>query len=208
MRLSTLVFTGVLVSSAVFAADAKPKKGQKLDLGLPTFGAIPKGDGIAKPKEAPPALQGPSVTPASATYSIVRVLHGKSFARTAAGAQPSSPFDGVKLAGDPPTSEKFTTIVRVKCPQKVNTSIDVAILSPRGETMMEVTGGQLNFKGLKADEVDYTVDWDPTPMPGGGEYQTLVRVGGNPMSNTSLKMIPAKTAEAKPAEATRPAETK
>ena len=132
------------------------------------------------------------MTPAGATYSVVKVMHGKSFSRTAAGAQPTGPFDGVKLAGAPPVSEKFTTIVRVKCPQKVNTSIDVAILDARGETLMEVSGGQLNFKGLKDDEVDYTVDWDPTTMNGAGEYQALVRVGGNPMGSTPIKMLAPK----------------
>lgn len=202
MRLRHLMLISALSACTVWATDAKPKgkpKGQKLDLGLGSFDAIPKGEGLEKKKDGAPAQQESSVTPLNATYSIVRVLHGKSFNRTPAGAQPTAPFEGVKLAGDPPTSEKFTTIVRVKCPQRVNTSIDVAILDPRGETMMEVQAGQLNFKGLKSDEVDYTVDWDPTPLPGGGQYQTLVRVGGTPMGSTPLKVMapPAKAAEVK-----------
>ncbi|MBX7113448.1 MAG: hypothetical protein K1X64_03860 [Myxococcaceae bacterium] len=192
MRIRLGVFAATLLATTAWSADKPKKPPQKLDLGLPSFGAIPKAEGLTKPKEVNPAAQGPTVTPASATYSVVKVTHGKSFTRTAAGAQPSAPFDGVKLAGDPLVSEKFTTVVRVKCPQKVNTSIDVAILDSHGETMMEVTGGQLNFKGLKDDEVDYTVDWDPTTMSGAGEYQTLVRVGGNPMGSTPLKVIAPK----------------
>lgn len=192
MRIRLEILAAVLLATTAWSADKPKKPPQKLDLGLPSFGAIPKGEGLTKPKEANPAAQGPSVTPAGATYSVVKVMHGKSFSRTAAGAQPTAPFDGVKLAGDPPVSEKFTTIVRVKCPQKVNTSIDVAILDARGETVMEVSGGQLNFKGLKDDEVDYTVDWDPTTMNGAGEYQALVRVGGNPMGSTPIKMLAPK----------------
>ena len=89
-------------------------------------------------------------------------------------------------------TEKFSTVVRVKAPEKKNTSIEIAILDPRGDTVMDAQG-QLTFK---SEEADWTVDWDPTGLRNVGDFQVLVRIGGNPLGTFPLK-IEAK-ADAKP----------
>src|SRR4051812_11042837 len=67
------------------AADPKKKSGKVPDLTLPSFTAIPKGEGIEKPK-AEKTGDTPTVTPSSASYSVVRIQHEKGFVRAAGGA--------------------------------------------------------------------------------------------------------------------------
>ena len=57
--------------------------------------------------------------------------------RTPEGAKSATPYEQVATDGNPPTTEKFSTVVRVKATQKTNASIDVVILDPRGDTLME-----------------------------------------------------------------------
>ncbi len=199
MRVRLIAAVMVLTGSWVMAAAPKGKtdagsKGQKLDLGLPTtFNALPSGENMEKPKERA-AQQAPTTTATSAEYSVVRVLHGKSFTRTAEGAKPAAPFDAVPTEGNPPTTEKFSTVIRVRCTQKTNAPIDVVILDPRSDTLMEASG-EIFFRGQKEMEVDYTVDWERTQLPrGAGAYQVLVRVAGAPLGTFPLKIAdpPAK----------------
>jgi hypothetical protein len=188
----TLVIAALFACSAS-AEDPKPKdpklKGSmkqqapKIDLGLPSFGAIPSGEGMKKAEEKAPADR-PTTTEGAAPYSIVSVQHGKSFLRTPTGAKPSAPFPSVVATGAPLKTEKFSTVVRVKAPDKKSTAIEVVVLDPRGDTVMDASG-QLTFKG---DEADWTVDWDPTGIRNTGDFQVLVRLGGNPMGAFPLKI--------------------
>ena len=85
-------------------------------------------------------------------------------------------------------------MIRVRCTQKTNAPIDVVILDPRSDTLMEASG-EIFFRGQKEMEVDYTVDWDRTQLPRGtGAYQVLVRVAGAPKGTFPLKIAdpPAK----------------
>jgi hypothetical protein len=173
------------------AADPKSKGSGKVNLDLPSFGAIPKGDDIVKPKAKDTALE-PSVTATSATYSVTKILHGKAFTRTTTGSVPSGPaMEVIPLSGNPLSTPRFQSVVRVKSPQKVNAPIDVVILDNRGDTAMSASG-QVNFKAAKTDEVDYQVEWDPTPTRAGGDFQVLVRIGGQVMGTWPLKMVEEK----------------
>lgn len=184
---AVILLTGLSAFAAEPKAGAK-KKGEKLDLGLPkTFNALPSGENMEKPKEKA-AQQAPTTTATSAEYSVVRVVHGKAFLRTPEGAKPSAPFDQVPTEGNPPTTEKFSTVIRVKRTQKTNAPIDVVILDPRNDTLMEASG-EIFFRGQKEMEVDYTVDWERTQLPRGpGAYQVLVRVAGAPLGTFPLKI--------------------
>lgn len=186
-----------LVAASLFtlAAQADEKKDQpklkgsmkqqapKIDLGLPTFGSIPSGDGLKRVEEKP-AADRPTTTSGQAGYTIVSVQHGKGFVRTPTGSKPSAPYPAVTASGNPLMTEKFTTVVRVKAPDKKTTSIEVVVLDPRGDTVMDASGS-LPFKN---DEADWTVDWDPTGIRAPGEFQVLVRLGGNPLGTFPLKV--------------------
>ena len=70
-----------------FAADPKLKGSKKeaapkLDLGLPTFNAIPKDQKLEKPKDPEAAQTAPSGTRIDDGYTVVRVVHGKGFMRS------------------------------------------------------------------------------------------------------------------------------
>lgn len=188
----TLVVVALIAGSS-FAEEPKPKdpklKGSmkqsapKITLDLPTFNTIPTGEGMKKVEEKPVADR-PTTTEGQASYTVVSVQHGKSFIRTPTGSKPSAPYPSVTASGNPLMTEKFTTVIRVKAPDKKTTSIEVAVLDPRGDTTMSANG-RLSFK---ADEQDWTVDWDPTGIRNAGDYQVLVRVGGNPLGTFPLKI--------------------
>lgn len=195
-----LILVAVLCAVAVHAEEKKeaPKlKGSmkqqapKIDLGLPAFNSIPTGDGIKKVEDKPVADK-PTTTSGQASYAVVSVQHGKGFIRTPTGSKPSAPMPSVQAQGTPLTTEKFTTVVRIKSPDKKSTSIEVAILDPRGDTVMDASG-ELTFKG---DEADWTVDWEPTAVRTAGEFKALVRIGGNPLGTFPLTIV-TKPAEAK-----------
>jgi hypothetical protein len=170
-------------------AKAKPSgKAPNLDLGLPTFGAIPSGTQLNKPK-ANDSLDTPTVTSAGAAYSVVRIQHAKAFARSPTGSVPmGGALEAIPLSGKPLSTEKFTTVVRVKSPARSSGSIELAVVDGRGDTLMS-SRGELTFRGTKGDEVDYAIDWDPTPCRAGGDYQILVRVGGQSLGPFPLKLV-------------------
>jgi hypothetical protein len=155
----------------------------KLDLGIPQFDALPKGDDMTKVEEKAPTERA-TTPPGQAPYTIVSVQHGKGFIRTPTGSRPSAPSLPVTASGTPLITEKFSTVVRVKAPEKKNTSIEVALLDARGDTVMDAQG-QLTFKN---DEADWTVDWAPTGIRATGEFQVLIRIGGNPLGTFPLKI--------------------
>ena len=174
-----LLFGSLVVATLASAgADGGVKKSKVKapDFEIPSFGAIPKGDDLTRPEEK--ALpDGPSVTDTNPTYSLVKVQH--------------SPSEPIALSGNPLTSERFSTVVRVKCPERVSAPLDVLILDPRGDTAMSATG-RLTFRGTKGDETDYAIDWDPTPFRSGGDYQVMVKVAGQVVGTTPLKFVEKK----------------
>ena len=175
--------TLALCALLLLGADKKPK----LDLGLKVeTGNIPKGDEMAAPKEKKQKNES-TQAPVDVSWTVVKVQHGKSFMRGPNGAQASSAYE-VTGSGNPFTTEKFTTVVRVKCPQKVNAPIELAVLDSRGNSMMEGSG-TVYFRGEKTDESDYTLDWDPTPLRGPGEYQLMVKVAGNIIGTFPFKIV-------------------
>lgn len=191
--LRNLLLASMSLALVSQAADPKLKGSKKetapkLDLGIPTFKDIPKDQKLEKPQETPEAQQGPSGTRLDEGYTVVRVLHGKGFMRAPDGAKPSSPFPQVTVSGDPLATEKFSSVIRVKSPAKKNTRIEVAILDQRGDTVMEASG-EIRFG--TADEAEWQVDWEPTGVRRAGEFQVLVRIGGNPLGTFPLKLAAA-----------------
>jgi hypothetical protein len=165
---------------------SKKESAPKVDLGLPSFNNIPSDQKLERPKEKPDAQQGPSGSRVEEGYSVVRVVHGKAFLRGPDGARPSAPYTVVTASGDPLLTEKVSTVVRVKSPAKKNTRIEVAILDFRTDTVMEASG-ELRFG--TTDEAEWQVDWDPSGIRGPGDFQVLVRIGGNPLGTFPLKVV-------------------
>ncbi|MCA2981913.1 MAG: hypothetical protein INH41_09845 [Myxococcaceae bacterium] len=145
----------------------------KIDLGLPAFDALPRGEGLERAVEAP-AQGAPTATSGKVAYTVVSMQHGKAFIRSPTGARPSTPFPAVTATGSPLVTEAFTTVVRVRAPERKSASIEVQVTDARGDTVMEASGAL----AFKADESDWTVEWEPTPVRSGGEYQVSVRIGG------------------------------
>ncbi|MFO0600473.1 MAG: hypothetical protein U0228_34510 [Myxococcaceae bacterium] len=170
---------------------SKKEGAPKLDLGLPKFGEIPKDQKLESAKSKTDEQNGPSTPKVDEGYSVVRVVHGKSFIRAPDGAKSATPYNQVTVTpGNPWQTEKFSTVVRVKSPGKKGSSIDVVILDQRGDTVMEASG-QLRFgNGVEAE---WQVDWEPTAIRNPGDFQVLVRVGGNPMGTFPLKLATAET---------------
>ncbi|MGQ0504756.1 MAG: DUF6941 family protein [Myxococcaceae bacterium] len=185
--LSTTSFAAEPKSKSKAASSAEVKKAAKaMEISLPPMGGVPATDGLTKPK-AEIETNAPKVTATSAIYTVVHVLNGKAFNRGPNGATVAGKFESVALSGNPPSTERFTTVVRVKSAQRQNAPIDLVILDPRGDTVMKARG-EVNFRGTQSDEVDYTVDWDSTPWPKAGEFQTLVRIAGQVMGTYPLKV--------------------
>lgn len=173
-------------------AKAKGAPAQKIDLGLPSMGELPKGDNLHKPKADDSGKDTSSVKSEDATYAVVRVQHAKGFTGGAGGLVPvGAALEAVNLEGKPPSTERFSTLIRVKSPQRVAAPIDVVILDPRGATALSASG-KLSFRATKGDEVDYAIDWESTPCRSGGDYSVLVRVAGKALGTYPLKVIEAK----------------
>jgi hypothetical protein len=161
------------------------KQAPKLDLGLPTFDAIPKGEGLQKVKEKR-AVDESKSSESKGLYTVVSVIHGKSFIKAPTGSKPAAPFPGVMVAGDPPTTEKFSSIVRVKCAEKRNANIEVIVRDMREDTVMEASG-TLIFRGT--DEAEWSVDWAPSGLRRKGDLSVLIRLSGNEVGIFPLKIV-------------------
>lgn len=198
------IAAAVVLSLSFSALADEPKKlkgskketAPKLDLGLPQFGDIPKDQKLESSAGKDAAQTGPTGAKAEDGYKVVSVLHAKAFIRAASGSRAAAPYPQVTAApGNPFSTEKFSSIVRVKSPGKKNTGIEVAILDQRGDTVMDASG-QLRF--TNSDEAEWQVDWEPTAIRNPGEFQVLVRVGGNPLGTFPLKVALAEAPPAKP----------
>lgn len=169
------------------AAAGEPKKtsAPKLDLQMPTFKEIPKDQKLESKKDPADGQLAPSGARPDEAYTVIRVVHGKSFTRSPDGAKPSPPFNELAASGNPLTTEKFSTVVRVKSPGKKNTRIEVVILDPRGDTVMDASGEIRFGTGVEAE---WQVDWDSTSIRAPGDFQVLVRIGGAPLGTFPLKV--------------------
>lgn len=124
-----------------------------------------------------------------ATYDVVKVQHAKSFMRSPTGATAKGgELQEIALTGNPPSTEEFSTIIRVKSTARNNVPIEVAIVDPRGDTVMSSPTGTVVFFGSKQDEVDYQIDWASTALRGGGEYKVLIRVANEVKGTWPLKV--------------------
>jgi hypothetical protein len=191
--MTKLPLVALLAAVSVQAAgkEKAPAKAPKVKIELPAMGALPE-TGKMKKLEEEKLPTGPTVTPNTAGYSVVRVLHGTQFVRSANGATPvGGAMDEIVVSGNPPSTPKFTTVVRVRCKQRVSAPIEVALLDPRGDIAMNAIG-EVSFRGVTQDEVDYTVDWDPTPTRAGGAFQIVVKVAGEPMGTWPIKLVEKK----------------
>ena len=192
--LRSLLIAALSLSAAVVHAEeprkltgSKKESAPRLDLGLPTFNALPTDQKLEKSKRVETQLK-PSGTRADEGYTVMRVVHGKGFLRGPDGAKPSTPFPQVTVSGNPLMTEKFSSVVRVKSPGKRNTRIEVVILDPRGDTVMDASG-ELRFG--TGEEAEWQVDWEPSGVRNPGEFQVLVRLGGNPMGTFPFKVAAA-----------------
>src|SRR3954454_24823799 len=104
------VKTAIIILALALGADKKPK----LDLGLKVDvgGSIPKGAEMKKANPKDVKLES-TTNAADLSYEVVKVSHGKAFAYGPNGATPTSPLDAIPASGNPLTTEKFTTVVRV-----------------------------------------------------------------------------------------------
>lgn len=191
-----LALVALLLAAVAHAEEPKKLKGSKkesapkLDLGIPSFGEIPKDQKLESAKGKEETKQGaPSGTRAEEGFSVVRVVHGKGFIKGPDGAKPSAPFPQVAASGPPWMTEKFSTVVRVKNPAKKGARIEVAILDTRDDTVMEASG-EIFFRGT-GDETEWQVDWDSSGIRNPGEFKLLVRVGGTPLGTFPFKVAPA-----------------
>ena len=175
------------LAAAAFAKDGGTSP--KIDLGITTFGEIPKGNQLSK-KKADDSMEGPTVTASNAAYTVLKVAHAKSFARSPTGSVAMGALDALPLSGKPLSTEKFTTVIRIKSPQRAGASVELTIADPRGDTLMSSTGN-FTYRGTRGDEIDYTVDWDPTPCRAGGDYVLMIRIGGQELGTWPMKFAEA-----------------
>lgn len=188
------VWAGAPAKKANKPAKATKKvEAPKLELGLGSLGgALPKAEGLSNGREVQTgAGMSPTVTTSDVRYEVVKIQHAYDFARTAEGAKPvGGPLTEIGLYGEPPSTPKFTTLVKVKASKPVNTStsIELVILDPRGDTALS-GNGELNFRGAKDGEVEWLIDWAPTARASGGDYRLLVRIAGQPLGTWPLKVV-------------------
>jgi hypothetical protein len=179
---------GCLVGTPALCRDGGAKE-KAPTISLPSFGEIPKADGL-KPPQAERLDQRP--TASELHFSVVKIEHAKSFRSSSSGHLPiGDRLAAISLSGSPPATEKFSTLVRIKSPDRMAAPIQVTILDPRGNPAL-FANGELSFRGVKGDEVEYLVEWDPTPCRTGGAYQVAVRVAGQELGSWPLRVLEPK----------------
>ncbi|MFZ5471924.1 MAG: hypothetical protein ACOZIN_21045 [Myxococcota bacterium] len=183
------------LAAGLFLSAEPSKKKLRVDLDLPSFGALPTDAQLEKPKEKKLTTE-PTTTISNATYQVVKVMHARQFMRGAGGSTPvGGQLEIIARSGNPPSTERFHTVVRVTSKERLNAPIDLVVLDPRGDTLMTASG-EVIFRGSKQDEVDYLVEWEPTPTRAPGNFQLLVRVGGQVMGTYPLKVVDQATGAA------------
>ena len=153
---------------------------------VPQLGEIPNPEGL-KPPQPDRAIE--AMSREEPRFFIVKIEHAKGFKASGTGHVPVGPsLAAISLSGKPPATEKFSTLVRVRSPQKSNAPIQVAVSDARGEPLMSATG-ELSFRGAKGEEAEYVVDWDPTPCRSGGAYRVAVRVAEQELGSWPLQVL-------------------
>jgi len=180
-----------LLSLAATAAEPTPNpklKGTKkqstpkLDLGVPVFEGTPKDTNLQKVGDAP-VTDMPTAS-SDTPYTVLSVINTKSLMRSAQGVKPTSPMAVIMARGAPLMTEKFTSVIKVRGTGKRGTIIEVKIADPRGDTAMSAEG-QLVFR---ADELDWTVEWEPAFVRAAGDFQMNVRIGSQPVVSFPIKI--------------------
>jgi hypothetical protein len=169
---------GVMLLCAVTswaANSAKPP-----DISLPDLGDIPKADGL-KPK--PSTSQEPQLKKASLAthYTVIKVDYARSFAQRENGTVSLNPLTTIPVTGDPAETEKFSSRIRVQCPDGIGAPIELTFVDSRGDTALS-SNGYVHFRP-GAKETDYLVDWDPTRVRGEGKYTLQIRLAGQSMGS-------------------------
>lgn len=130
----------------------------------------------------------PKESVGNATYDVVKIQHAQQFMRSPNGATAKGgELTEIALTGNPPTTQEFSSIIRVKSKARNNVPIEVAIVDPRGDTVMS-SSGTVVFFGSKQDEIDYQIDWASTALRAGGEYKVLVRLANEVKGTWPLKV--------------------
>jgi hypothetical protein len=174
-RVRRLLVLSLLASSPVLAGDkgSQPKLAvPKLDLGL---SPLPRADEVKQAPEALPREVRSEARPDEESISVVSVTHGREITRTAKGAAPKQALEAVMLDGRPPTTERFSTAVRVRSVPRVDLLIEVSVIDPWGKSVMW-NEGTVAFRGTTREEQDYVVDWSPTTLRAGGKYSVEVKL--------------------------------
>ena len=173
------------------AAATKPAKLDIPKIDLSGLATIPKGDGIAAKKVETEELTPRFGDSEVVKYEVLGIGHARSFTSSAKGLAPvGGMLRSIELSGDPLSTPRFTTVVRVRSSQKGEAPIEVAILDPAGDTALSGSGA-VRFKSAGSHQ-DWQIEWDPTPRVRGGTYKVLVRVGGKPMGTWSLEVTSEK----------------
>lgn len=198
-----LVVAAVMAFSlSAFAAEAPPAKKAsaaktpakaKLEvpkIDLSGLGEIPKGEGMQSRKAETADLAPQFGDSETVKYDVVGIGHAKSFTRSAKGLMPvGGMLRSIALEGKPPTTQAFSTVVRVRSSRVGDASIEIVVLDPSGDTALSGSG-LLRFKSAGSN-TDWVIDWEPTPRPKSGTYQVLVRVAGRPMGTWPLEVVVA-----------------
>ncbi|MBL9037587.1 MAG: hypothetical protein JNG84_03630 [Archangium sp.] len=188
-----VIILALTVGLAAAGAEPAPKlKGSrkesapKIDLGL-SFDPLPTTPKLERASDTPSSSV-PRQADTEQTYTVVSVTHAKAFTRGAKGSVADRALTSINASGKPLLTEKFSSLFRVRSAEARNVSIEVAIHDLRGDTVM-AANGRLAFKGN--DEQEWLVDWEPTGIRVGGDYEVHVRVGGHTQGPYPLKVIAA-----------------
>jgi hypothetical protein len=183
-----LLLAALLLALPYLAQEAKGAKKDSLGLSglrMPSLGSVPKAEGLQAPKAAP-LPEGTRQSGGPAQYKVVEVVHAAGFVAGEKGPQPmGEPLTQVSLKGKPPTTERFSTLLRVDSTSPSGAPIEVLVLDGRGETVMQ-SSGRLSFGGTTSSH--FQVDWTPSGLRRGGTYQVLVRVAGEPLGTWPLEV--------------------
>jgi hypothetical protein len=190
-----IAFGSAVAGSPSSQASAASKKKPVVDLGLPSFGKVPQAEGLVRATsmetEGKPATDAAEKAP-EPSYQVVSVQHARSFTRTPTGSSPvGGALQSVSLRGEPPTTEKFTSMLRIRFASRSQARIEVFIVDARGDVAMSASG-ELGFRAAKGNELEYAIDWDPTVFRAEGDYKFQVRLAGAEMGTWPLKVVAQK----------------
>lgn len=158
----------------------------KLDLG---FAPLPRADEVKSTPPPVPREARSEARPDEEGISVVRVTHGREIVRTATGAEPKQALEAVTLDGRPPTTERFSTAVRVRSVPRVDLLLEISVVDPWGKSVMW-NEGTVSFRGSTREEQDYVVDWNPTSLRAGGRYMVEVKLDRRTVGSWPLEIRP------------------